>query len=612
MEKSFVFNSINGDRKYKAEDFASYFASFIGNGVFPNPATGLQVIDNNNMSVTVQAGKGWINGYYYQNTGDFILKIDVADSLLNRIDRVVLRLDFNTRKVNLFIKKGTFASSPVAPSLQRDADMYELGIADIYVRAGVISIIQSNITDLRLNSNVCGIVHGVVDQVDTTAIFNQFQDWYSKTKEAYDKDIAMWTKDKKETFDKWYKESTEDFLKQWNEWFENTGIWEKDFNNWFETLKDKLDGNIAAKLTKDVEQLKKDVENIDIPVKSVNKKTGDIELKAADITTENGQTIETQLADITTQQGDLQNLKTTDKTNIVGAVNELFQNANNGKQNWVDVIGSPLNIEDTFSTLKNKTQNLKNSMAEKLTTKGQDSKGIEDLQVLINKIDMLNSYDIDMLFLKYGNIFNNLTSTNTSFLGINLKSKRIISKHTIEEKFNILDFQGNVLQTFIIPQEIGVPVYYDPRNDLLLCQLNYNYNDRITIIDINNNIVSKYVFASRYETAIMYFIDSDKYIYIVTRLHDNVQGYPELRLYKLKSDGTQIATLRIDNSIDTGRIDKDNSYIKERENDIIARVMWLYSDGCIILKTNKELNRYNKVHIPGNLNINIVAETLLI
>lgn len=304
MEKSFVFNSINGDRKYKAEDFASYFASFIGNGVFPNPATGLQVIDNNNMSVTVQAGKGWINGYYYQNTGDFILKIDVADSLLNRIDRVVLRLDFNTRKVNLFIKKGTFASSPVAPSLQRDADMYELGIADIYVRAGVISIIQSNITDLRLNSNVCGIVHGVVDQVDTTAIFNQFQDWYSKTKEAYDKDIAMWTKDKKETFDKWYKESTEDFLKQWNEWFENTGIWEKDFNNWFETLKDKLDGNIAAKLTKDVEQLKKDVENIDIPVKSVNKKTGDIELKAADITTENGQTIETQLADIATKQNE--------------------------------------------------------------------------------------------------------------------------------------------------------------------------------------------------------------------------------------------------------------------------------------------------------------------
>ncbi|AKC63158.1 phage structural protein [Clostridium sporogenes] len=360
MEKSFVFNSINGDRKYKAEDFASYFASFIGNGVFPNPATGLQVIDNNNMSVTVQAGKGWINGYYYQNTGDFILKIDVADSLLNRIDRVVLRLDFNTRKVNLFIKKGTFASSPVAPSLQRDADMYELGIADIYVRAGVISIIQSNITDLRLNSNVCGIVHGVVDQVDTTAIFNQFQDWYSKTKEAYDKDIAMWTKDKKETFDKWYKESTEDFLKQWNEWFENTGIWEKDFNNWFETLKDKLDGNIAAKLTKDVEQLKKDVENIDIPVKSVNKKTGDIELKAADITTENGQTIETQLADITKEIGNINDnaLPTELKgKSLTEQTKQLFQYASDGKQKIATAVtgkGVSASGSDSFSTLASK------------------------------------------------------------------------------------------------------------------------------------------------------------------------------------------------------------------------------------------------------------------
>ncbi|MGU9539268.1 hypothetical protein ACQX0N_09840 [Clostridium tepidum] len=264
MEKSFVFNSINGDRKYKAEDFASYFASFIGNGVFPNPATGLQVIDNNNMSVTVQAGKGWINGYYYQNTGDFILKIDIADSLLNRIDRVVLRLDYSKRAVNLFIKKGTFASSPVAPSLQRDADMYELGIADIYVRAGVISIIQSNITDLRLNSNVCGIVHGVVDQVDTTAIFNQFQSWYSQTKEAYDKDIAAWTKEKKEAFDLWYEKNTKAFINefstwyttnstQWEKdfttWFKNTEVWENEFTYWFSTIKNALDGDIAAKLT---------------------------------------------------------------------------------------------------------------------------------------------------------------------------------------------------------------------------------------------------------------------------------------------------------------------------------------------------------------------------
>ncbi len=42
MQKSMFFNSSQGDRVYKAEDWADYFSSFIGNGVFPNPSSGLQ------------------------------------------------------------------------------------------------------------------------------------------------------------------------------------------------------------------------------------------------------------------------------------------------------------------------------------------------------------------------------------------------------------------------------------------------------------------------------------------------------------------------------------------------------------------------------------------
>ncbi|MGH4125286.1 MAG: hypothetical protein ACREV6_20405 [Clostridium sp.] len=41
MEKSSFFNSVEGDRKYKASDFASYFNSLLTNGVFPNPSTNL-------------------------------------------------------------------------------------------------------------------------------------------------------------------------------------------------------------------------------------------------------------------------------------------------------------------------------------------------------------------------------------------------------------------------------------------------------------------------------------------------------------------------------------------------------------------------------------------
>lgn len=218
MEKSGFFNSVNGDRKYKASDFAEYFNSLITNGIFPNPSTNLQIISNNNMTITLNAGKGWINGYIYNNTDNLILDILPADGILNRIDRIVLKYDLIKRSINAVVKKGEFASLPVAPVLQRDADAYELGLADIYIKAGSISITQSNITDLRLNTDLCGIVSSLI-KPDTTAIFNQYMDWYQRTSEGYENDIEV----TKQNF-------------------------ERDFNTWFSTIKDSLSGDVAGNL----------------------------------------------------------------------------------------------------------------------------------------------------------------------------------------------------------------------------------------------------------------------------------------------------------------------------------------------------------------------------
>lgn len=199
MERSSFFNAeLKGeeyDRVYLAEDFAKYFASFIGNGVFPNPTTNLQVTaDGTTMNLTLKQGKAWINGYFYENTEDLNLSVDVADGVLNRIDRVVLRLDFVNREIKAYVKKGEFSSSPVAPNLQRDADMYELGISDIRINKGVTKITQGNVTDLRQNSNYCGLVAGVVQQIDTTNLFAQFQSafdiWFEHIKGQLSEDAA--------------------------------------------------------------------------------------------------------------------------------------------------------------------------------------------------------------------------------------------------------------------------------------------------------------------------------------------------------------------------------------------------------------------------------------
>ncbi|KPI46268.1 hypothetical protein KW94_20120 [Clostridioides difficile] len=246
MEKSFVFNSINGDRRYKAEDFREYFASFIGNGVFPNPSSNLQVMDNNNMTITVKKGKGWINGAIYINTDDLVINIDAADGILNRIDRVVLRFDTLNRNIKLAIKKGTFNSSPVAVELQRDADAHELGLADIYIKAGAISITQSSITDLRLNKNLCGIVKGTIEEIDTTTLLAQLNAW----KDEEINNFNVWRENQENKQDEWYNTTTTNFT--------------TDFNIWFESIKDILDGDAAGNLLNEINKVKEDLASIEI------------------------------------------------------------------------------------------------------------------------------------------------------------------------------------------------------------------------------------------------------------------------------------------------------------------------------------------------------------
>lgn len=322
MERSSFFNSVNRDRRYKAEDFARYFASFIGNGVFPIPSNGLQVISNNNMTVTLKPGKAWINGYFYENDGDLALNIEPADGVLNRIDRVVIRLDYLKREIKTYVKKGNFASSPAAPTLVRNADMYELGIADIKVNKGAISISNANITDTRLNKSLCGIVHGVIEQIDPTELFNQYQLYL------------------------------------------NEKINSNEFSDWLNSLKDKLDPNSDLAV-----QLQVQIDSLVSQVEEMNNKIENIDLSADKVILSNP------------------NLKS---TNVNDGLTELFQYADNGKKNWVDVIGSPLSKEDSFSTLKSKTQTLKNTMASNLNSKKVSASGTENLNSLINKIKNIN------------------------------------------------------------------------------------------------------------------------------------------------------------------------------------------------------------------------------
>lgn len=175
-EKSSFFASVGGDRKYGAADWAAYFGALVGNGYFAASLTALQATaSGSGLGVSVNAGKAFINGYFYNNTEPLVLMLDTADGVLPRIDRIVVRLSYTGRAINTVIKKGVPASSPAAPAMQRDAEVWELALADVTVPAGATAISAQNIADMRNDKAYCGPVVAMIEHIDTDEFVQQIE-----------------------------------------------------------------------------------------------------------------------------------------------------------------------------------------------------------------------------------------------------------------------------------------------------------------------------------------------------------------------------------------------------------------------------------------------------
>ena len=192
------FNSVDGDRKYNADQMSEYFDGLVSNGVYESVGGALQVIAGTDMSVNVQTGRGIINCKWINNNAVLPLTITQAHAMLDRYTAVVMKLDITNRLMTITTKDGTAASTPVKPTLQNDATGVELCLAWIYVNAGATTITQDKIEDARPSSD-CGWVTGLIEQVDTSTLFLQYQT-------AYENYYAEMT----EEFDEWFSTLTDE------------------------------------------------------------------------------------------------------------------------------------------------------------------------------------------------------------------------------------------------------------------------------------------------------------------------------------------------------------------------------------------------------------------
>ena len=168
----------------------------------------------------------------------------------------------------------------------------------------------------------------------------------------------------------------------------------------------------------------------------VNEKLGDIEYKIGN-----------------------QELKTDDKT-ITGAINELFQSANNGKELIATAIGEPLNAEDTFSAMSNDINGLLTTFKTNMMNNGVAVESSDKFKQLIDKIATM--------------------AEDNSGKGI----------HYAEGTIGDITFKSTEVSTFTI-YNIPININFTPTIFFLEYTFHSNPNEGVMIINnIGNNIVS--------------------------------------------------------------------------------------------------------------------------
>lgn len=139
------------------------------------------------MSVQVSDGVGWLSndkgdGIVFWNDNEqtngrkLTLTHDVADSALDRIDRVVVTWETTNyvARPTISILKGNPSSNPKPPALTNNNVQRQISLRQQMIPAGAISLSAALGTDERLNPNVCGIVTESI-KIDTTTMQSQFE-----------------------------------------------------------------------------------------------------------------------------------------------------------------------------------------------------------------------------------------------------------------------------------------------------------------------------------------------------------------------------------------------------------------------------------------------------
>lgn len=163
------------DVPYGPEDFTEYFTDFYTNGIHAEDTSYFQVLENSGMTLTVKRGTAYVDGHFFKPPTDLTVRLAESDVEYPRIDLVVIRCDYVNENVRLEVITGEPNAVPTIPKMERNAGVYDLGLAAITVNPNVSEVTQIDVKDLRFDEAYCGVVVGKINTINTTKLFAQYE-----------------------------------------------------------------------------------------------------------------------------------------------------------------------------------------------------------------------------------------------------------------------------------------------------------------------------------------------------------------------------------------------------------------------------------------------------
>lgn len=193
------FNSINHDRLYDAEQVSSIFDGIIEDGVYESIGEAFMVSSyaEGNDTVIVGTGRAWFDHTWTLNDAQFSITLSPPNTLLGRIDTIVIDVDRrdSTRANSIKCIEGEYSDSPVAPTLLNEELHKQYPIANITINAGVSAPISNSRIEYLVGTEKCPLVTGPLEALNITNYFQQmeseFEIWFEGVKDILDENVAM-------------------------------------------------------------------------------------------------------------------------------------------------------------------------------------------------------------------------------------------------------------------------------------------------------------------------------------------------------------------------------------------------------------------------------------